>query len=90
VRRPRFAPSDGIAAAALAQVALERGAWIAAANRPLAGILSLEPRIADADVDLLHDRQVNVLIRGATGFLFIDAQTLSRDTDTRSLSVRRL
>jgi hypothetical protein len=90
VRRPRFAPSDGIAAAALAQVAIERGAWIPAANRPLPGVLSLEPRLADAYIDLLHDRQVNVLVRAATGFLFVDAETLSRDTDTRSLSVRRL
>lgn len=90
VRRPRFAPADGIAAGALAQVTIERGAWIAVANRPLPGVLSLEPRITNADIDLLHDRRVNVLVRAATGFVFLDAETLSRDTDTRSLSVRRL
>jgi hypothetical protein len=89
-RHPRFTPCDGLAAGSLAQVAIERGAWIAAANRPLAGVLSLEPRLPDSDIDLLHDQQVNVLADAPTGFLFIDSETLSRDSDTRSVSVRRL
>jgi hypothetical protein len=89
-RHQRFAPCDGIAAGTLAQVAIERGAWIAAANRPLSGVLTLEPRLPDPDIDLLHDQQVNVLADAPAGFLFIDSETLSRDSDTRSVSVRRL
>ena len=88
--QPRFMPCDGLAAATLARFAIERGAWIAAANRPLDGVLALDPRLPDDDIDALHDAQVNVLIDAAAGFVFMDSETLSRDSDTRSLSVRRL
>lgn len=89
-QRVRFTPADGIAAGALASVALERGVWIAAANRALAGVLALDPILDDDAIDALHDRQVNVLMRAPTGFVLIDAETLSRDSDTRPLTVRRL
>jgi hypothetical protein len=89
-QRLRFTPADGIAAGALAGVALERGAWIAAANRVLTGVLALDPILDDVAIDALHDRQVNVLMRAPIGFVFIDSETLSRDSDTRPLAVRRL
>jgi len=90
LRPPRFIPGDGVAAAQLARTALERGAWIAAANRVLPAAIATEPRLPDAEVDELLGLQVNVLARTAPGFVLLDDQTLSRESDTRPISVRRL
>jgi hypothetical protein len=87
---PRFIPCDGVAAGHLARIALERGAWIAAANRALRDVLAVTPRLAPADADELLAAQVNVVERAAQGFVFLEDQTLGRDTDTRAVSVRRL
>jgi hypothetical protein len=89
-RDPRFMPCDGIAAGNLARIALERGAWIAAANRVIDGVLATDPLLPDAQIDRLHDLQVNVLVRAPIGYVFHDDLTLSRDSDVRPVSVRRL
>jgi hypothetical protein len=90
VSEPVFIPSDGVAAGNLARISIERGAWIAAANRVLTGVIATDPRLADQAIDDLTDLQVNVVTRAAPGFVFIDDRTLSLDSDTRSVSVRRL
>lgn len=90
VQQPRFIPCDGVAAGQLARTALDRGAWIAAANHVLPAALALDPRLPDAQVGDLLGLQVNVLARTAPGFVLLDDQTLSRETDTRPISVRRL
>ena len=49
-----------------------------------------EGRLRDPQIDRLHDLQVNVILRAPAGFVFMDDLTLSRDTDTVPISVRRL
>jgi hypothetical protein len=90
VQELRFIPADGVAAGQLARTALERGAWIAAANQVLTAVLATEPPLPAAQVDALLELQVNLVARTAPGFVLLDDQTLSRDSDTRPISVRRL
>jgi phage tail sheath protein FI len=69
---------------------LTRGAWIAAANEPLAGVVALRPVLARETWLDLFSAQVNVLRPDARGFLPQSADTLSLDPDLRPINVRRL
>lgn len=83
-------PPDGALCGLLAAGALDRGAWIAVANRPLRDVAAL---VLDADRSTrqaLLQAQVNPAQRSPTGFVFGTAETLSLDPDLRPVNVRRL
>jgi len=83
-------PPDGAAAGVLARLALERGAWIAPANRPLTGTLAVRPAFGLEAWGRLTAARVNVLTRNPRGFLTLGADTLSGEETLRPLHVRRL
>ncbi len=81
---------DGAVAGSLAALALDRGAWLAPANRALAGVLALSPRLPDAAWERLAAARVNVLLRSPRGFLALSEDTLSAEEACRPIHVRRL
>jgi hypothetical protein len=83
-------PPDGPTAGVLAARALARGAWIAPANEPLRGPVALTPPIAAALRQALQDAAVNLIRQEPSGFVCLDADTLSPDDEVRPLNVRRL
>ena len=90
--KPRLAacPPDGVAAGVLAARANTRGAWIAPANEPLRDIVGLEPLIDPADRPALDAARINLIRREPRGFLVLDADTLSDESEWRPISTRRL
>ena len=83
-------PPDGTMTGAIARRSITRGAWIAAANDPLTGVLGLSPRLGpERQLDLLI-AQMNLIRQEPHGFLALSADTLSDDPDLRPLNVRRL
>lgn len=89
-REPEFLPPEGAVAGMLARTAVERGAWISAANRPLAGVLALDPPLGAGAVTDLTALQFGVIRRDPRGFVLADDQTLSRDSEFVRTPVRRL
>jgi hypothetical protein len=85
-----MAPPDGAVSGMLARRALSRGAWVAAANQPLANVLALAPELGSADFQLLADAQVNQVRREPLGFLTLSEDTLSSEPDLVPMHVRRL
>lgn len=83
-------PPDGAAAGLIASTVLERGAWIAPANRPLRDVVVLSPTLTAEEENELLGRQLNPLRQTPRGFLVLSAETLSRDSALRPLNVRRL
>jgi hypothetical protein len=86
----RLTPPDGICCGVLARRAVERGAWVAPANEVLRGIVALDPAIDPASWLDLQEAHVNLLRREPSGFVCLDADTLSDDPDWRPVNVRRL
>jgi phage tail sheath protein FI len=89
-QQTRAVSPDGVACGQMAVTALRRGAWIAPANVPLKGVVALEPALDDAAWAQFWDKQLNLIRLESRGFLTLSAETLSRDNDTRPISVRRL
>ncbi|WP_310388591.1 phage tail sheath C-terminal domain-containing protein [Roseateles sp.] len=86
-------PPDGPVCGQLAATALERGAWIAAANRPLRDVVSLSRPGLRPTLDQrqqLLDAQVNLLRSAPIGFIVSSSDTLSPAADWRPINVRRL
>jgi hypothetical protein len=83
-------PPDGAAAGVLARLALERGAWIAPANRPFTDTLAVVPAFGLETWGRLTAARVNVLTRNPRGFLTLGADTLSGEEALRPVHVRRL
>jgi hypothetical protein len=81
---------DGPATGALAERAIERGAWVAAANEPLNDVVGLEPALTRARLADLQVGRVNVVRQEPGGFVVLDEDTLSLDDDLRPINVRRL
>ncbi len=81
---------DGAAAGLLARRAIAEGAWISAANQPIAGGVALSPRLPRPDAARLIDLQLNPLVAEPGGFVILNADTLSRTEELRPLPVRRL
>jgi hypothetical protein len=86
-------PPDGSVSGQLAAGALDRGAWIAVANKPLrdvvaVGLLGLRPSVAERQ--RLLEAQVNLLRSTPHGFVISTADTLIPDTAWRPVNVRRL
>ncbi len=85
----RTPPTGGIAGV-MAQRALTRGAWIAAANVPLRAVVALTPSIGREAWQSLQDAQINLVRREPAGFLTLAEDTLSTDADLVPIHVRRL
>jgi hypothetical protein len=86
-------PPDGPVCGQLAAGALERGAWIAVANRPLRDVVALGPpgmRPALQQRQQMLDAQVNLLRCTPIGFVVSGADTLTPDAEWRPVNVRRL
>jgi hypothetical protein len=83
-------PPDGAIAGQLAASALARGAWFAAANRPLRDVVALNLAASDADRQALIEAQVNPVVSGPAGFVLETTETLALDADWRPVNVRRL
>jgi phage tail sheath protein FI len=84
------APPEGTVAGSMAALAIEKGAWIAPANRPLEGIFALTPAIDRALRPALLERRVNLLVQEPRGFFAWHADTLTRDAEVQPVNVRRL
>lgn len=88
--RLRREPPDGAACGVMARRALDRGAWVAPANEPLADVSDLTPKVeADRWLDL-QEAQVNLVRQEPRGFLALAANTLAVDADLIPIPVRRL
>ncbi|MEC9433566.1 MAG: hypothetical protein VYD87_11735 [Pseudomonadota bacterium] len=85
-----FLPPDGAAAGLLARRTLTEGAWISAANQPVAGAAALSPALSRDEASRLIAAQINPVLREPGGFPIFNADTLSRSADLRPLPVRRL
>ena len=86
-------PPDGSICGQLAAGALDRGAWIAVANRALRDVVELSPpgmRPSLAQRQQLLDAQVNLLRSAPSGFVASSSDTLAIDPDWRPINVRRL
>jgi hypothetical protein len=86
----RTTPPDAASIGIIARRAIERGAWIAPANELFRGVVALFPILnPDRRLDLLLT-QLNQIQQNPTGFLALNADTLSDDPDLRPINVRRL
>jgi hypothetical protein len=86
----RLSPPDGAVAGLMAATAAEAGAWRAPANRPLIGVLALQPPL---DVEVwrrLVPARVNVLLRDPRGFIAKSEDTLGGERALGRVHVRRL
>lgn len=83
-------PPDGSVCGMIAQRAISRGAWVAPANVPLSGVITLTPRIAKSSWLRLLETHANLIQQEPRGFLTLSADTLSDDEDLQPLNVRRL
>jgi hypothetical protein len=90
-REPRsFRPPDGAACGLIAARSRTRGAWVAPANEPLRGIVSLDPSPVEGLWKNLYGSQVNGLRHDPRGFMAMSDWTLGREADLRPIGVRRL
>jgi hypothetical protein len=86
-------PPDGSACGQLAAGALDRGAWIAVANRPLRDVVAVDApgtRPSREARQRLLDAQVNLVLSAPHGFVLSTADTLAPEADWRPVNVRRL
>ena len=83
-------PPDGAALGVLAARALARGAWVAAANEPLQGVVALAPAISRERWLDLQDAGINLVRQEPDGFMTLNSATLSADPDLDEINVRRL
>ena len=83
-------PVDGAICGQMAEVSNIRGAWIASANKHLIDSLGLDAEYQQGLLVDALDKQVNMLARRTGNNVVMQWDTLSKDTEYRSLSVRRL
>lgn len=86
----RNIPSDGTICGVMARRSNQRGAWIAPANEQLQGILGLAKDFRRERFLDFQDNLINLVRQEPSGFLVLDSDTLSNDSDLRSINVRRL
>jgi hypothetical protein len=86
----RALPPDGFTVGVLAARAIDRGAWIAAANAPLRDVVALATRVPASDRQVLQDAQINLLRDDPRGFLALSADTLAHEDALLPVNVRRL
>jgi hypothetical protein len=90
---PIVFPPDGTVCGQLAAGALDRGAWLAVANRPLRDVVAVDAlgtRPSRDERQRLLDAQVNLVLSTPHGFVMSTADTLSGDAAWRPINVRRL
>ena len=86
----RATPPDGALCGLIANHERTRGVWVAPANRPLRGVLGLEPDLSTDDWADLFAAQFNLVRREAQDFRPMSAHTLSDERILLQISVRRL
>ena len=86
----RLAPPDGSIAGMMAALASSEGAWLAPANRPLVGVLAMEPPLEDDAWQRLVPARVNLLLDDPRGFLTKSEDTLGGERALGRVHVRRL
>jgi len=86
----RNIPASGAICGVMARRAAQRGVWVAPANEILQGVLGLAkifPRESFLD---FQDGLINLVRHEPTGLMVLDSDTLSGESDLRSINVRRL
>ncbi|MEP6902974.1 MAG: hypothetical protein ABJA66_14575 [Actinomycetota bacterium] len=86
----RNIPADGAICGVMAGRSNRRGAWIAPANEQLQGVLGLSKNFRRERYLDFQDNLINLVRQEPNGFLVLDSDTLSDDSDLRSINVRRL
>ena len=86
----RALPPDGATTGVMAARTNELGAWAAPANRPLAGVAVLDPKLPESVRATFLDRRVNAVAPFPRGFMTWSEETLSPDPELRGIGVRRL
>ena len=86
----RSLPPDGPAAGTIAARENARGVWVAPANVPLRGVVSLTPTLGQADEVSVFNAHDNLFAHQPGVFTGLSAHTLSADPALVQLSVRRL
>jgi hypothetical protein len=83
-------PPDGAVLGSMAELAIQRGAWIAAANRVLQRVIALRPALDREDWRQLTPARVNLVLQSPRGFLLLSETTLSADALVAPIHIRRL
>jgi hypothetical protein len=83
-------PPEGAVAGSLAAATIARGAFVAAANRPLAHALGTDPILDVEDWRTLVPAGANPILARPRGFVLLSEETLSDEPRLRPLHVRRL
>ncbi len=83
-------PPEGVIAGSMAGLSIERGAWLAPANKILQRVLALTPRFDIEDWKKLLVAGVNLILQVPRGFTLLSEVTLSPDNSLRPVHVRRL
>ncbi len=83
-------PPDGALAGSMASLAIERGAWLAPANRVLQRVLALRPRLGLEDWRRLTPARVNLVLQSPQGFVLFSESSLSTEDSLTPIHVRRL
>ncbi|MBD3316645.1 MAG: hypothetical protein GF344_12720, partial [Chitinivibrionales bacterium] len=81
-------PPDGAACGRMAATSIKRGAWIASANKPIVDCVGLTSHFSEESLVDLINKRVNMLGVRAGNRMVTAWDTLSRDAEFRSLSVR--
>lgn len=82
-------PADGAVCGQMAATSNQRGAWIASANKPLVDSIGLVSHFKEITQGDLLAKQINIIGTYIGERVVMHWDTLSRDSDFRSLSVRR-
>lgn len=88
--RRRQLPPAAVAAGIVARREFERGIQYGPANEIAREIIHFAETQPAGRADALHPQNINCFVRQPDGIGLIAARTLSRDSDWRQLSVRRL
>jgi hypothetical protein len=81
---------DGTVCGSIAQLTINSGAWYAAANLVLTGVVDLEPHLEEEAAQEFFDGQINLVAQESRGFVCTSSYTLSSETEVREINVRRL
>jgi hypothetical protein len=86
----RWSPPEGAMCGLTAELSRREGAWIAPANRPLAGVIALEPVLDPESLDAMISAGLNPVLEQPRGFVPFHSDTLALEDAVRPINVRRL
>jgi hypothetical protein len=86
----RRVPPTGVAAGLIARAEHAFGVGRAPANLLTLAVNALTPKVSDDEWAMLHEADLDVLVRTPAGIRLMGARTLASDYDFRYLHVRRL